>query len=683
MLVNIQKGYNALWVDLCYNEQHKFILLTTCDGTNTDRYLLLNIDLLLPLVSFAIIVLAAQQIGLFLARFNLPLISGYLLAGIIVGPFLLQFMNTADVEHLLFLDEISLAFIAFAAGSEMYLEELHGRYRSIGWNTVMQVVAVYLISGVVIIMMADTIPFMVDLSMSGKFAVALLAGTILTARSPSSAIAIINELRARGPFTKTILGVTLVTDVLVVMLFALSTSIASTLLTGQSFDIGFILLVSFELTASIVVGLLVGRLLAVILAAHIDERLKIALILIIGYLVFVFSAELRHITHDNFQFEILLEPLLICMIASFWLTNRTPYRDELRHLLHRVETPIFVIFFTLIGESLDIAIILTILPITLVIFATRLLALFIGGYMGGVFAGDPEQFSRFTWMTYITQAGVGLGLAKEVAIEFPQFGNDFTTLMVATIVLSQLVGPPFFKYAIKRVKEAHTPDEHEPDEIRDVLIVGIENQTRALADRLLAHNWEVILADIDPSHVTAEDTSEDGLKQAFTLDDISAEYIRPMIKPGLDVAVAALHDDAANLRLCEILYEEFGITRLIVRLNEFTLIDQFRELGVQVVYPANAMVHLLDSVIRAPQLATMILQDDPHQEVVQVTISEPDVDGLLLRDLIMPNDVLVMAIYSKGHSIVPHGYTQLHVDDEITLVGSPKSIDEVVLKLGY
>ncbi len=643
----------------------------------------MNTELLVPLVSFVFIVLAAQQVGHFLVRFNLPLISGYLLAGIVAGPFVLHFMGVEDVEHLRFLDEISLAFIAFAAGSEMYLDELHGRYKSIGWNTLTQLIAVYLFSGVVIFVLADSIPFMQGLTQSGKLAAALLAGTILTARSPSSAIAIINEVRARGPFTKTVLGVTLVKDVIVVVLFALSTSIASTLLTGQDFDAIFIILVASEIVGSILLGLVIGRLLVLVLKTHLNERLKITLILIFGYMVFVFSTNLRHFSHENLPFEILLEPLLICMVAGFWLINRTPLRDEFRHLLHLVETPIFVIFFTLIGESLDVAIVLTILPITLVIFGTRLLALFVGGYIGGIAAGDPPQFNRLTWMAYITQAGVGLGLAKEVAIEFPELGNDFTTLMVAAIVISQLAGPPFFKYAIKLVGEGHKYDGKESDEIRDALIVGIENQTRALTDRLLAHNWKVVLADVDSSHVTPEDTSDDGRKRAFVLTDISADSIRPMIKSGLDVAVAMLPDDAANLRLCEILYEDFGITRLIVRLNEYNLVDEFRELGVQVVFPANAMVHLLDSVVRAPHLATMILQDDTTQEVVQVTVSEPHIDGLLLRDLIMPHDVLVMAISRDGNSIVPHGYSKIQLGDEVTLIGSPDGVNEVVLKLGY
>ena len=82
------------------------------------------------------------------------------------------------------------------------------------------------------------------------------------------------------------------------------------------------------------------------------------------------------------------------MAASFWLTNRSPYRSELRHLLHRVEMPIFVIFFTLIGQALDLSVLGTLLPITLVLFAVRLLALFVGGYIGGSLAGDPARFNR-------------------------------------------------------------------------------------------------------------------------------------------------------------------------------------------------------------------------------------------------------------------------------------------------
>ncbi len=634
------------------------------------------------LAAFAFTALAAHQIGRFATRFHLPLISGYLLAGLLAGPFILRFMALENVEALRFLDEVSLAFIAFAAGSEMALDELRGRYRSIGWNTLTQIGAIYLFCGAAVFLLAEAIPFMQDLNTAGKAAAALLSGTILAARSPSSAIAIINEMRARGPFTKGVLGVTLVKDVLIVVLFAFSTSVAATLLTGRSFDIGFMILVSFEILASLGFGLLVAKLMSLILRNHWEDWLKIALLLLIGYLVFALAAEIRHFSHDNLGLELLFEPLLICMVASFWITNRSPYRTELRHLLHQVELPIFVIFFTLIGQALDLSVLGALLPITLVIFAVRLVALFIGGYLGGTLAGDPPRFNRLTWMAYITQAGVGLGLAKEVALEFPQLGNEFATLMVATIVLSQLAGPPFFKYAIRLVGESHLPKDIADDEILDVVIVGIENQSRQLAERLLAHGWRVKLLDIDQSHVS-QITASDGLRHEHWLSAISAEQVRAIIEPKTEVAVTLLPDDEDSLKLCQIFYEEFGITRQIARLNTFNLVDQFRELGVHVLDPANAMVHLLDNFVRAPQLAAMVFEDDPDHDVLQVTIADPNVDGLHLRELILPDDVLVMAIARRGHSIVPHGYTNLHLEDEVTLIGPTESLEEVALKLGY
>ena len=238
--------------------------------------------LAMTLASFGFIVLAAYQFGRFATRFHLPLITGYLLAGILAGPFILRFIAIADVEALRFLDEIALAFIAFTAGSEMALDELRGRFRSIGWNMITQILAIYLVTSTVIFLLADFIPFMQELSTAGRLSVALLGGTILAARSPSSAIAIINELRARGPFTKTVLGVTLVKDVLIVVLFALCTSIANTLLTGQQLNLGFIFLASFELLAAFGIGVAVGHLLMLVLRTHWEEWPKIAFILLIG-----------------------------------------------------------------------------------------------------------------------------------------------------------------------------------------------------------------------------------------------------------------------------------------------------------------------------------------------------------------------------------------------------------------
>ena len=100
--------------------------------------------------------------------------------------------------------------------------------------------------------------------------------------------------------------------------------------------------------------------------------------------------------------------------------------------------------------------------IALALFAVRLLGLFIGSFAGGVAAGEPRKFNTTHWLTAVTMAGVGLGLAKEVDVAFSQWGWQFATMIIAVIVLSQLVGPPLFKWAINHVGEAHarheTPD---------------------------------------------------------------------------------------------------------------------------------------------------------------------------------------------------------------------------------
>ena len=131
------------------------------------------------------------------------------------------------------MNEISLAFIAFAAGSELYLKEIRGQFKSILWNTLGQLVITFSLGVLGVFLVSDYIPFMSNMGFKAKMAVAILMATIFVARSPSSAIAVINELRAKGPFTQTAIGVTVVTDVLVIIVFAVCFALANTFLSGE------------------------------------------------------------------------------------------------------------------------------------------------------------------------------------------------------------------------------------------------------------------------------------------------------------------------------------------------------------------------------------------------------------------------------------------------------------------
>jgi Trk K+ transport system NAD-binding subunit len=188
------------------------------------------------------------------------------------------------------------------------------------------------------------------------------------------------------------------------------------------------------------------------------------------------------------------------------------------------------------------------------------------------------------------------------------------------------------------------------------------------------------MADTDRSHVerlAAEDI------EVHYIPEITVETLRGLVTSATDAIVSMLWDDLESCKACELAYEEFGIPRLIVRLNEMSNSKKLHDIGALVVVPSLAMVNLLDQFVRAPQTAALLMHVDPDHDTVQVTVAEPDIHGLALRDLRLPGDVLVLSIVRDGHSIMPHGYTSLHLDDEVTLVGKAESLEEMILKLGY
>jgi Trk K+ transport system NAD-binding subunit/Kef-type K+ transport system membrane component KefB len=628
---------------------------------------------------FAIIALASKQIGQFFVKVRLPLISGFLFAGIVAGPFILGMIPAEATARLRFVDEISLAFIAFAAGSELYLQELKSRLRSINWVVLGNILAIPILGSLTIFLLAEFIPFMRVLPVTGRIAVSILAGAILVARSPSSAIAIVNELRAKGPFTQTILGVTMLTDIVVIILFAVNSSIAGGLLTSLGFDLSFLALLLVELAASVVLGYILGRILQLILSLRAARLLKTGAMLLMGFGTFILSATIRDLSHAYLTIEFFLEPLLICMIGSFVVTNYTHFRTEFLRILHEAGLPIYIAFFTLTGASLALDTLIETWPVALALFVVRLVSIFIGSFSGGIMAKDPMSHNRVSWMCYVTQAGVGLGLAKEVVVEFPEWGTAFATMIISTIVLSQIVGPPLFKWAINHIGEAHTRAETpEFDGVRDAIIFGLEGQSMALARQLLAHGWQVKIA---TRHANSIEESAGSDFEIVTFSNLSLDTLH-QLEAGKAEAIVTLLSDAENYRICELAFEHFGTSDLVVRLNDRTNFDRFHELGALIVDPATAIVSLFDHLVRSPSAASLLLGTEEDQDIIDVEVRNPNLHGVALRDLRIPLDTLILTVNRNGRHLISHGYTRLKIGDRVTVVGSVKSLDEVTLQLG-
>jgi Trk K+ transport system NAD-binding subunit/Kef-type K+ transport system membrane component KefB len=627
------------------------------------------------IATFLVVAIASRQLAGLVQKIHLPIITGLLIMGIICGPYVLGIVPKNVGQDLNFINEMALAFIAFAAAAELHLKELRDRLNSIKWMTFGQLVVTFGLSTIGIFVFADKISFMAAMSASEKFAVAILIATIFVARSPASAIAVINEMRAKGPFTQTAIGVTVLKDFLVILLFSICYSVAKAILTGEAMSIQFFFYVLLELGLSFGLGYILGRLLELVLSLRANYSVKVILIILLGSGAYFLSHQVAALSLEQLGTEIHLEALLICIIGSFYVTNYTRYRPEFVNIVNNTGPIIYVAFFTLAGASLSIDVLAQQWEIAFLLFALRLVSLIIGAFVGGTLAGDSFKMNRLAWMPYVTQAGVGLGLATVVAAAFPAWGNEFTTLIVAVIVINQIIGPPLFKWSINMVGESHvrasTP---EFDGIRDAIIFGLESQSIALARQLQENGWLVKIVTLrdDIPELNSKDLDIRQYKEVNlqTLQEIETDKSE---------AIVALLTDDENYRICELIYEKFGVNVMVVRLNNRENIDKFHKLGALIVDPSTAIVSLMDHFVRSPQAASLLLGMQKDQDTISLNVLNPNLHGIALRDLRLPSDVIILSVSRAGQMIISHGYTRLRRGDEVSFVGSRESLEKMKL----
>lgn len=632
-------------------------------------------EFLILILGFIVITVASNRISRVFKKVKLPFITGFLFTGILCGPYFLGMVPEVSRIRLNFINEMALSFIAFAAGSELYLRELRSRINSIKWNTIGQLTSTFLIGGVAVFLLADFIPFMQNMNVASRIAVSLLSGVIFVARSPASAIAIINELRAKGPFTQTTLGVTVLKDFIVIILFAICVSLAKTLMGNEDFNFLQIVIIIFEVAASLGIGKLLGYLLKLALSQRLKTEYKSILIIAIGYSVYVMVALIREYSGLYLGKGIILEPLLICIVGSLYVTNYTKYRPEFLKILGEAGPIVYAAFFTLTGASLSIDILLGVWPIALILFLVRLLSLIGGSYFGGFMAGDPLRFCHLGWMPYITQAGVALGLSTIISKEFPTWGPEFATIIIAIIVINQVVGPPLFKWALGQVGEDRSRAEYKADGTQDAIIYGFENQSVTLAKQLITKGWKVKIV----SRQKKGDFEEPDGIDIYYVKDLSLESLKS-VEADKAEAIVCMFSDKKNYEICELSFHHFGTPDMIVRLSDRYYIDKFLALGVRIVDPSMAIVNLLDHFVRSPQATSLLLGMETGQDTRDIELLDKDLHGIALRNLRLPSDIIILSIKRGGHMIISHGYTRLRIGDIITFVGSNESLEQLSSK---
>ncbi len=389
---------------------------------------------------FGFLMLSGFVVGELAAKRQVPRITGYLLAGMACGPSLLALVDREVIEHLRLVDDLALALIAFTAGAELKISRLRARVRSIASVTLVQTALVFVATGLVLWLLRPLLVFCQGLAGAQVLSVIAVLALIATATSPSTAVAVIIEARSKGDITDTVLGTTVVKDIIVLVGFSLVMSLALPLFSqpdaAQVSPVGGVLL---EVPLSLGMGAAFGVLM--ILYLRFVGKQRMLFIVACAFL----SIHLSRTFH--------LDHLLVAVAAGFAVSNFSRQGKSFLSGLESAAGPVFLIFFCLAGAGLNLAVFLSVWHVALIFIALRGLFTYVGTAAGSALAGDPPAVRRLAWTGFIGQAGVSLGLATLARKSLGDPGAYIADLIVGAIVINQLIGPVAFRWALLRSGE--------------------------------------------------------------------------------------------------------------------------------------------------------------------------------------------------------------------------------------
>ncbi len=394
------------------------------------------------MMALGFVLVAAYLIGKITMKYKLPKITGYILAGFIFGPYLIDLLSKPVVQNLQLINNIALSLIALTAGGEFRYKTIRHQLSTIGNAILWQILIVMGGFVILFILYKNHIDFVEDAPFSVALGVGLIMGALSIAKSPATTIAIITETKAKGRFTDFVLGVTVFKDIIVVLVFSIALSLAKPLILAENqLEFSYIFQVLKETILSIVIGFAAGSLILLYLK-YVGTQ---TVLFLLGFVLL--GIELSKMFH--------LEVILLFMVAGFFVQNFSNAGSKLIEAIEGASLPIYVIFFAIAGASLNLPVFLKNWFLALIVVGLRLLTTFGGTFIGGRLTNAGPDINRYGWMGFVGQAGLTLGLAMIVKNTFPEpFGTSISTLIIASIAINQIIGPILFRYAVVKVGDA-------------------------------------------------------------------------------------------------------------------------------------------------------------------------------------------------------------------------------------
>lgn len=398
------------------------------------------------LICLAIAVIGGLLLSRLAKVLNLPAVTAYLVAGLLLGPFCLGalnlpglgFQSLAQVEGFQILTQTALGFIAFTIGNEFRISQLkHIGSRAIIVGIVQAVVTTVLVD-IVLITLHFLFPHVISVSS------AITLGAIASATAPAATLMVVRQYKADGPLTKLLMLVVAIDDAVGLLLFSLSFGIATSLSHGAVSLTAVLAEPVLEVVLSLILGGVMGYLLNFVEQFFHSRSKRMALSVAFVMLTVGLSMMEFQIGPVHCGFSL----LLVCMMTGTVFCNVCSTSEELMSRVDGWTVPLNILFFVISGAELDLQVLVN--PATLLIGVIYILARSAGKYYGSNLSCRAthcsDTITKYLGITLLPQAGVALGMAI-TASSLPD-GSVVRNVVLFAVLVYELVGPALTKRAL-------------------------------------------------------------------------------------------------------------------------------------------------------------------------------------------------------------------------------------------
>lgn len=405
------------------------------------------------LICLSIALIAGLLMSRLAKAVNLPAVTSYLVAGLLLGPFVLGrlglsglgigFGSLEQVEGYGVVTQVALGFIAFVIGNEFRLSSL----RSMG----QQAITVGIAQAVITTSLVDVALVGVHLLFPQvlSLASAITLGSIAAATAPAATLMVVKQYKAKGPLTHLLLMVVAIDDAVGLVLFSASYGVANALEQGHMDLLSVVVEPLMEILLSLLLGAVAGYLLN-LLEVYFHSRSK-RMSLSVAFVLLTVGVSLLEVEVGGVRCGFSL--LLVCMMTGTVFCNVCPTSEELMDRLDRWVSPINILFFVLSGAELDLTILSNplVLLVGVVYIASRSLGKISSAYASCRATKCSPSIQKYLGITLLPQAGVALGMAAEAAQLSD--GHMVRNVVLFSVLVYELVGPTLTRMALTAAGE--------------------------------------------------------------------------------------------------------------------------------------------------------------------------------------------------------------------------------------